>query len=298
MKIIDVKGLKKTYKEIEAVKGIDFSIQKGEFIALLGPNGAGKTTTINILCTLLKQTEGEVYYQNDMIGKDDGNIKQKIGVVFQESVLDKMLSVKENLETRGILYQSNTTKLKSLVQEIIETLQLESIKDQLYGELSGGQSRRVDIARALLHSPTILFLDEPTTGLDPSTRILVWETLKKLREKGLTIILTTHYMEETSSCDRIIVMDQGTIIASDTPQQLRLKYSNDTIKLIGNIKEIKKYLSDYNYKEYIDYIEITVKNTVDSISLLSKLEKHIQAFEVVRGNMDDVFLHLTGRRLH
>ncbi|QMS84704.1 ABC transporter ATP-binding protein [Candidatus Xianfuyuplasma coldseepsis] len=298
MNVIEVHGLKKSYKDIEAVQGIDFSIQKGEFVALLGPNGAGKTTTINILCTLLKQTDGTVHYQEDVIGTNDDEIRKKIGIVFQDSVLDDKLSVYENLETRGILYQPNTTKLKQLVMEIITTLDLESIQHQLYGELSGGQRRRVDIARALLHSPDILFLDEPTTGLDPSTRILVWETLQKLRDDGLTIVLTTHYMEETSDCDRIIVMDHGTIIANDTPEQLRLKHSNDTIKLIGNTTEMKKHLSNYDIEEHVDFIQITLHNTVEAISILSTLQEFIQAFEVIRGNMDDVFLQLTGRRLH
>ena len=298
MKILEVKKLQKNYKEVQAVRGIDFSINKGEFVAFLGPNGAGKSTTLNILCTLLKQTNGEVIYHNYKVGKDDEAIRNQIGIVFQNSVLDDKLTVKENLETRAILYSNNVSDTKDLVQKTIQTMQLEDIEDQLYGELSGGQRRRVDIARALLHSPEILFLDEPTTGLDPSTRKLVWETMKTLRDNGLTIVLTTHYMEETMDCDRIIVIDQGKIIALDTPEKLRMLYSSDVLKVLGNLKEIKTILTHNEYHEYNDYIEIKLNSSTDAIELLQQLKPYIEAFEVLRGNMDDVFLQLTGRRLH
>ena len=297
MKILEVKGLTKNYKEVQAVRGIDFTINKGEFVALLGPNGAGKSTTINILCTLLQQTDGEIAYQNAKIGKDDELIREKIGVVFQESVLDDKLTVFENLETRGILYFKDKTLLKEKLDYIIDTLELEDILKQYYTELSGGQRRRVDIARALLHSPEILFLDEPTTGLDPSTRKLVWETMKVLRDQGLTIVLTTHYMEETINCDRIIVMDHGKIIAQDTPEQLRVKHSHDTLKVLGNKKEIKKHLKNYDHQEKQDFIEVKLNETTDSLELLNKIKNHLVAFEVIRGSMDDVFVNLTGRRL-
>lgn len=297
MKILEVKGLKKNYNEIQAVKGIDFSVNKGQFVALLGPNGAGKSTTINILVTLLRQTSGEVFYEDSKVGVDDETIRTKIGIVFQDNVLDNNLTVRENLLVRGILYDDNRKALKVKVDNIISTLKINDFEHQLYGKLSGGQRRRVDIARALLHSPQILFLDEPTTGLDPSTRKLVWETMKTLREQGLTIILTTHYMEESLGCDKVIVMNNGEIIVSDTPEQLRIKYSNDVLKVLGNLENIKTGLNGFDYKEYKDYLEIKLDNSVDSIDLLQKIKKDVKAFEVIRGNMDDVFLNLTGTRL-
>lgn len=297
MKVLEVRGLQKNYKDVNAVKGIDFDINKGEFVALLGPNGAGKTTTINILCTLLKPTAGEISYNGYKIGTDDENIRKKVGIVFQDNVLDDKLSVRENLLTRGILYNNDRNIVKEKVNNIISTLKIDNYESQYYGNLSGGQRRRVDIARALLHSPEILFLDEPTTGLDPSTRKLIWETMDALLKEGLTIILTTHYMEETMNCDKVIIMNMGEIICSDTPEQLRLMHSTDTLKVLGNLKEIEKLITEYDYEINQDYIKIKLNSTKDSIGLLKVIENHVEAFEVLRGNMDDVFLNLTGTRL-
>lgn len=298
MKILEVKGLTKNYNDLQAVRGIDFSINQGEFVALLGPNGAGKSTTINILCTLLSQTSGDVLYGDSKIGQDDDVIRNDIGIVFQDNVLDNNLTVEENLLTRGILYINNRKELKEKVQDIISTLQIGDIAKQRYGTLSGGQRRRVDIARALLHSPKILFLDEPTTGLDPSTRKLVWNTMKHLREKGLTIVLTTHYMEETIDCDRVIIMNKGEILCQDSPEQLRMKYSKDVLKVIGNLEGIKRQLTDYEYNAFHDYIEIEVQDSLQADQLLQVIKSDVIAFEVLRGNMDDVFLNLTGTRLN
>lgn len=298
MKILEVKGLTKNYNDLQAVRGIDFSINQGEFVALLGPNGAGKSTTINILCTLLRQTSGDVLYGDSKIGQDDDVIRNDIGIVFQDNVLDNNLTVEENLLTRGILYINNRKELKEKVQDIISTLQIGDIAKQRYGTLSGGQRRRVDIARALLHSPKILFLDEPTTGLDPSTRKLVWNTMKHLREKGLTIVLTTHYMEETIDCDRVIIMNKGEILCQDSPEQLRMKYSKDVLKVIGNLEGIKRQLTDYEYNAFHDYIEIEVQDSLQADQLLQVIKSDVIAFEVLRGNMDDVFLNLTGTRLN
>ena len=297
MKILEVNGLQKNYNKIQAVKGINFSVNKGEFVALLGPNGAGKSTTINILSTLLRPTAGEVSYNGFKIGTDDEDIRKKIGIVFQDNVLDNKLSVKENLLTRGILYNNDRQTVQEKVNEIISTLKITDYQHQYYGELSGGQRRRVDIARALLHSPEILFLDEPTTGLDPSTRKLIWETMNTLLDQGLTIILTTHYMEETMNCDKVIIMNEGEIIVSDTPEKLRVLYSSDVLKVLGNLEEIKPLLEDYEYEMHQDYLKIKLNETTDSIELLQTLKNHITAFEVLRGNMDDVFLNLTGTRL-
>lgn len=297
MNILEVRGLHKQYDAVHAVKGIDFNIKKGEFVALLGPNGAGKSTTINILCTLLKPTSGEVSYQGNYIGKNDDEIRKKIGIVFQDNVMDDKLTVKENLYTRAYLYHNHKDTVSNIVDSIIETLQITNYKDQLYGELSGGQRRRADIARALIHAPEILFLDEPTTGLDPSTRKLIWKTLDKLRDEGLTIILTTHYMEETINCDKVIIMNKGEIISTNTPEKLRVLHSSDRLKVMGNLDEMKKHLSDFTYEEHQDHLSIKVNKSNETIALLNDLKESIEAFEVIRGNMDDVFLNLTGTRL-
>jgi len=297
MKTLEVKDLYKNYKLIEAVKGISFSVNKGEFIALLGPNGAGKSTTINILCTLLRQTEGTVEYGDFVIGKDDSEIRKKVGVVFQDSVLDDKLTIRENLLTRGSLYNYDSDYLAVRVDEIISTLKIEEYKNQRYGEISGGQRRRADIARALLHNPDILILDEPTTGLDPSTRKLVWETLSELREQGLTIILTTHYMEETVECDNVIIMNEGEIITSDSPENLRVKHSHDRLKLMGDLDSIEHKLEQYEFVKKPQLIEVKIDSSMTSLDILDVVRNDLTAFEVIRGNMDDVFLNLTGTRL-
>lgn len=298
MKMLEVKELYKNYKDIEALKGISFDINKGDFVALLGPNGAGKSTTINILCTLLRQTSGDVTYGNLAVGKDDASIRHKVGVVFQDSVLDDKLSIKENLLTRGALYGYSKTELKEKVEEIIKVLRITDYQDQYYGQISGGQRRRADIARALLHDPELLVLDEPTTGLDPSTRKLVWETLDVLRKKGLTIILTTHYMEETAECDNVIIINEGKIITSDTPENLRLKHSHDRLRLMGNIQNIKSKLNGYELTNGTNVVEIKIDNSMDALEIIEMVKEEIKAFEVIRGNMDDVFLNLTGTRLN
>lgn len=298
MKMLEVKELYKNYKDIEALNGISFDINKGDFVALLGPNGAGKSTTINILCTLLRQTNGEVSYGDLQVGKDDAAIRHKVGVVFQDSVLDDKLSIKENLLTRGSLYGYGKEELTGKVEEIINVLKINDYENQYYGQISGGQRRRADIARALLHDPELLILDEPTTGLDPSTRKLVWETLDELRKQGLTIILTTHYMEETAECDNVIIINEGNIITSDTPENLRLKYSHDRLRLMGELDSIKSKLKDYEITNGSNVVEVKIKDSLESLQIIEMVKEDIKAFEVIRGNMDDVFLNLTGTRLH
>ena len=280
---------------------INLDVKQGEFLYIIGKTGTGKSSFMKTLYGDLPLTEGS----GNIVGYDLVNLKEndipflrrKIGIVFQDNVMDDKLSVRENLLTRGILYHNDRKIVKEKVDSIIATLKIDSYESQYYGELSGGQRRRVDIARALLHSPEILFLDEPTTGLDPSTRKLIWETMDALLKEGLTIILTTHYMEETMNCDKVIIMNNGQIICSDTPEQLRVDYSNDVLKVIGNLGEIEKLISDYQYELHQDYLKITLNETTDSIELLQRIKKHVEAFEVLRGNMDDVFLNLTGTRL-
>lgn len=299
--IIEVSNLYKSYGEIEAVKGVSFSVERGSFFAFLGPNGAGKSTTIDILCTLLESNGGEVLIDGNVLGKEDSIIRQKIGVVFQHSVLDSRLTIKENLECRGRMYGLKKAELNSKIKEIAEMLDLEVLLKRQYGKLSGGQKRRCDIARALMSTPKILFLDEPTTGLDPQSRKNIQDKIKMLKnEKGVTIFLTTHYMEEAAEADRICIIDEGVIVANGSPTELKEKHSSD--KLLLYSKDIEKTMEildkeSIKYKISLDKIVVNIENTLDSIGLIDKVKLNISSFEVLQGTLDDVFINITGKQL-
>lgn len=298
MKLIEVKNLVKNYETVEAVKNIDFHVNEGEFIGFLGPNGAGKSTTISVLSTLIGKTSGSVSVCGYELDKDDDAIRKNIGVVFQDSMLDKELSVETNLSIRASLYGYKKSEINVRIARIVKDFELNDILKQSYGTLSGGQRRRVDIARALIHNPRMLFLDEPTTGLDPKTRKLVWKILNALIKKGLTIILTTHYMEEVINCDRIIVIDKGEIVDSGSPEQLRSKYTSDSLKIVGDLDPIIKGIKDtYKYKVNADLLTIDIKKSKVAIDIINSYKEYITDFEVIRGTMDNVFLTITGRKL-
>lgn len=299
--IIAIESLTKNYGDINAVNDISFSIREGSFFAFLGPNGAGKSTTINILCTLLPMTSGSVFIGGNKIGKDDSLIREKIGVVFQDSVLDSFLTVRENLETRAAFYGINGKTLKKRISQISEATGITEILKRRYGKLSGGQRRRADIARALINTPKILFLDEPTTGLDPQTRKSVWNAVKTLQEeKKVTVFLTTHYMEEAADADDVAIIDNGKIVAQGTPADLRVKHSRDYLKVIPkDITDFESYLSGKNleFKTERGVISVPIKNSLFALSILKEAEVKIENFEVVRGNMDDVFLNIAGHSI-
>ncbi|MDD3713041.1 MAG: ATP-binding cassette domain-containing protein, partial [Candidatus Izemoplasmatales bacterium] len=220
-KIINVENLSKNYGEVKAVKGIDFYVEKGSLFAFLGPNGAGKTTTINILSTLISMDSGKVEINGIKLGEHEDLIRSSIGIVFQEGVLDPLLTIKENLEVRGSFYGISKDKLKERIESALEIAGITNIANRRYGILSGGQKRRADIARALINSPKILFLDEPTTGLDPQTRKNVWNTIMYLKNnENMTVFLTTHYMEEAEKADYVVIIDNGQIAAKGTPSYL------------------------------------------------------------------------------
>lgn len=237
-KIIEVSELKKSFGEVRAVQEISFAVEEGSLFAFLGVNGAGKSTTIDMLCTLLKPDGGEAAISGHRLGAEDDAIRRSIGAVFQEGMLDALLTVRENLQVRGSLYGLSGETLRSASERACRAVQAEEFFDRRYGKLSGGQRRRADIARALIHAPKILFLDEPTTGLDPQTRKKVWEAIQNLRrEMGTTVFLTTHYMEEAAQADYITIMGHGQILARGTPFELKREYAFDQLKLWPKEKE-------------------------------------------------------------
>jgi multidrug/hemolysin transport system ATP-binding protein len=298
---IEVKNLHKSYGNIEAVKGIDFTVQKGEFFAFLGPNGAGKSTTIDILCTLLKPDMGTVKIEGFELGNMDHSIRQNIGVVFQENTLDDLLTIKENLYLRAAFYGLIGNKRDNAIEFAARSADVFDIIDRPYGKLSGGQKRRANIARALINTPKILFLDEPTTGLDPQTRLNIWETIYKLqRDTGMTVFLTTHYMEEAASADNIAIIDNGLIVATGTPAVLKEQYSVDKLYLLtDDDKRLLNILNQYpfDYKKQGEQFIIQLENSLDALPILETVKNSISGFQVIAGNLDDVFVNITGREI-
>ena len=279
--IIEIKNLIKYFKDVKAVDDITFSVREGEFLAFLGLNGAGKSTTINIICNTLDKDSGEVYVDGLSVDKSMKEIKPKLGVVFQNNILDEKLSVIDNLQIRAGLYGISGEDFKTRLKALAEDLEFSDLLKRTYGKLSGGQKRRIDIARALIHNPKIIILDEPTTGLD------------------LSILLTTHYMEEAADADYVVIMDSGKIVASDTPNNLKNQYAYDFIKVYNYDSKLITILekSDLKYTQTKTCLEIVVKNTEMAKDFLLKNNKLITDFEVIKGKMDNVFLNVTGKHL-
>lgn len=298
---VRVEHLVKQFKEVRAVDDISFRIEKGELFGFLGVNGAGKSTTINMLCTLFAQTAGTAEICGYRLGKDNEAIRRKIGVVRQNNCLDLRLSVKENLLVRGSLYENDRTKLKKHLADVCEIMGLQDVYNRRYAKLSGGQKRRCEIAGALLHVPEVLFLDEPTTGLDPATRKAVWESVEKLRrEMKMSVFLTTHYMEEAARASTIAVLDAGHIREQGTPFSLKERYAKDKLRMIpmeGKDKTLTETLTadGLPFRRKEEYIVLTVENSMQALPLLQKYEGLLAGFEMVQGTMDDVFLNITGR---
>ena len=283
MSIICVKNLTKKYNDFTAVNHVSFEVEKGTLLGFLGVNGAGKTTVINMLATLLTPNEGGAEVCGETLGKGNQQIRRKIGIVYQQNCLDDILTVRENLICRGILHGISKAEAKEQCKKLSEILKLGDILKKKYRTLSGGQKRRVEIAAALMHTPELLFLDEPTTGLDPATRKDVWGIIEELQKKEkMTVFLTTHYMEEAAGADKIIIMDHGNIITQGKPFELKEKYAMDRLRLY--------------YKSGKEE-EITIASTLKSLPLISDVQDEINGFEVIQGNMDDVFLNAVGRSL-
>ena len=295
--IIKISHLNKSFGEVKAVNDLSFRVKKGELFAFLGVNGAGKSTTISILCGLQKKDSGTVQVNGIETDKVGAQTKRMLGVVFQDSVLDKPLTVKENLMSRAALYGIPGNAFDKRLQELVEILDFDEFLNRPVGKLSGGQRRRIDIARALLHRPELLILDEPTTGLDPQTRLLIWDIIEKLRvEEKLTVFLTTHYMEEAANAGYVVILDKGSIVAEGTPFELKNEYVQDTMSVYGVTEEEIKTLGR-EYKKIRDGYQLKVKNTAEATRLIVEHQEIFRDYEVVKGRMDDVFLAVTGKTL-
>ncbi|MDE5729062.1 MAG: ABC transporter ATP-binding protein [Clostridia bacterium] len=296
--IIEITDLKKSFKEVKAVDGVSFKVKEGELFAFLGVNGAGKSTTINIISGILQKDGGKVKVCGYDLDKEADKIKNELGIVFQNSVLDKKMTVYDNLRSRAGLYGIYGKAFKVRLNEISELLDLKDILKRPLVKLSGGQKRRIDIARALFHNPKLLILDEPTTGLDPKTRITVWNVIEKLRkENGLTVFLTTHYMEEAATADYVVILDDGKKVAEGTPHELKNKYANDFIKFYNRLDEAERYFKalGYSVKCKNDYVEVELNKTSEVAALIKAKPEIFDDFEVLKGNMDNVFLKVTGK---
>lgn len=296
MNAISVRDLRKSYGAVEAVKGVSFDVPEGSFTAFLGPNGAGKSTTISIICSLLAQDSGEA----DVFGMpcSEPEARAQIGVVFQEQMLDGSLTVSENVSLRGALYGLAGEALKSATEAAIDRAGASEFAHRRYGTLSGGQRRRADIARALVHGPRLLVLDEPTTGLDPQSRRRVWDTVAGLNRSGMTVLLTTHYMEEASGADDVIIIDRGSIVAHGTPSQLRADYCRDAMRVVPvDLAETEEALRGIGAEYEVSKGEITVElgSTLDAVGVIEALKGRMRAFEVREGTLDDAFIEITGR---
>ncbi len=295
--MIKIEHLSKSFGEVRAVRDLSFSVREGELFAFLGINGAGKSTTINIMCGQLSKDGGRVVIDgNDLDQKPDA-VKRELGVVFQSSVLDAALSVWDNLESRAALYGIVGKEFRERIAELARMLDFEDLLRRTVGKLSGGQRRRIDVARALLHRPKILILDEPTTGLDPQTRKTLWAVIDKLRkEEKMTVFLTTHYMEEAADADYVVILDAGRIVAEGTPLELKNRYTGDFITLYGvGEDEVRKL--NVEYEVIKDAYRISVPNTQRATELIVANSALFRDYEITKGKMDDVFLAVTGKKL-
>lgn len=295
--IIEIEHLNKRFAEVQAVRDLSFHVRPGELFAFLGVNGAGKSTTISILCGQLAKDSGSVRVCGESIDQNMPHIARKLGVVFQNSVLDGALSVRDNLRSRAALYGITGAAFNARLAELAELLDFSGLLNRTLGKLSGGQRRRIDIARALLHRPEILILDEPTTGLDPQTRKLLWDVVQELRRReNLTVFLTTHYMEEAADADYVVILDSGAIAAEGTPLDLKNAYTGDFITLYGADAEVLRPLG-LPCEVLRGAVRLAVPDTAAATRLIVEHPELFTDYEITKGKMDDVFLAVTGKKL-
>ena len=301
---IEIKNLKKSYDNGRsfAVNDISFNVEKGSLFAFLGMNGAGKSTTINIICSILEKDDGKIYINGHDLDNHSEKIKKEIGVVYQNSVLDEFLTVKENLKIRLNFYGLTKEEKNKNFKEIVELLDIDTLLNKNIKDLSGGQKRRIDIARAMIHKPKLLILDEPTTGLDPKARIIVWDLIEKIRkETNMTVLLTTHYLEEAEKASMVVIMNKGKIIASGSPNELKNKFAKDYIYTYVDFNEkFSKKLAELNY--FSQYLEdkhaykIEISNFEDAKKLFKNFPEMFVDVEIIKGTMNDVFLNVISER--
>lgn len=296
--ILEIKELNKSFGTLRAVRDVSFSVKEGELFAFLGVNGAGKSTTISMICGELKKDGGSIFIDGTPMEQDADRLKRLLGVVFQQSVLDRPLSVRENLESRAALYGLCGEDFENRLKELDELFGLKELLERPLGKLSGGQRRKIDIARALLHRPKLLILDEPTTGLDPQTRKTVWGVIEHLRKtENMTVLLTTHYMEEAAEADFVVILDNGQVVAEGTPLELKNRYTGDFITLYGVTEEQAKGLG-YPCEKIPDAWRVRVPNPAAATKLILSHADVFFDYEITKGKMDDVFLSVTGKALN
>ena len=300
--VIKTEGLTKKYGKITAVEGLNLEVKEGEIFGLLGPNGAGKTTLISMLCTILKPTSGRAWVNGFDIVKESGKVRKSIGIVFQQPSVDDLLTGRENLAMHNLLFGVPRSIRKQRIDEVLSIVNLEKRADDLVNTYSGGMRRRLELARGIMHHPKILFLDEPTLGLDPQTREHIWEYIVNLAEKErMTVMLTTHYMEEAEQlCDRVAIIDYGKIVALDSPDTLKNKIAGDVVKIKQKIRDIETikgldYVKSVQEKDGLLYLSI--KNASSHLQDLLTRTGPIDFVEVRSGTLNDVFLHYTGREI-
>lgn len=299
--IIKVKNFTKKYGDFIAVNNISFEVEEGTIFAFLGPNGAGKSTTINTLCTIFDKTSGTLEIDGKDISTQKSQVRASIGVVFQDSTLDAKMTIDENLKMHCVFYDVPKSEVEERIQFVLKLVDLLEERKKLVGALSGGMKRRVEIARGLIHYPKVLFLDEPTTGLDPQTRAHIWEYIVKLqKERNITIFLTTHYMEEAEICNKIAIIDGGNIVAHDTPYALKKEYTKDKAFITtANEPELEQLLIQYklNYVKKEGYYKVDAQNTNYLLQVLSQQKESITDIEIKKGTFNDVFLEITGKNI-
>jgi len=299
--IIEVKNFTKKYGDFTAVNDISFEVEEGTIFAFLGPNGAGKSTTINTLCTIFEKTSGSLLIDGKDVTKQKSEVRATIGVVFQDSTLDAKMTIDENLKMHSVFYNIPKREVEERIQFVLKLVDLLGERKKLVGALSGGMKRRVEIARGLIHYPKVLFLDEPTTGLDPQTRAHIWEYIIKLqKERNITIFLTTHYMEEAEICNKIAIMDGGKIVAHDTPYALKKEFTRDKAYITTKKgPELEQLLAQYkiNYVKKEGYYKVDAENTTLLLQVLSLQKEDITDIEIKKGTFNDVFLEITGKKI-
>jgi ABC-2 type transport system ATP-binding protein len=300
-KIIEVKNFTKQYGDFTAVNDISFEVEEGSIFAFLGPNGAGKSTTINTLCTIFEKTSGTLLIDGNDVSTEKGKVRSAIGVVFQDSTLDAKMTIEENLKMHCVFYNVPKKEVEERIQFVLKLVDLLEERKKVVGALSGGMKRRVEIARGLIHYPKVLFLDEPTTGLDPQTRAHIWEYIVKLqKDRNITIFLTTHYMEEAEICDKIAIMDGGVIVAHDTPYALKKIYTRDKAYITTQKEEELEELLVKNNLKYVKktgYYKVDAEDKTALLRILSLQKDAITDIEIKKGTFNDVFLEITGKEI-